>query len=553
MTKQTEKIIAENVSSMSRRDLVKSLGPAAAMVGLAGCSGGNGDTGGNGNGNNQETQETQQAQISTGGTLEGGMNVGVLTLDGRSVTSLQSMQIIYNIYSKLLNYEVVDGDLKLVGDLAESWEQEDDTTLVFNLRNDAVFHNGEPVTASDVKYTFETMQSNNEYTANLLFSQQVSVSARDEYTAVFNTGDQPFASLESNIGFVVGIVNEQADKEGDMSQDPVGSGPFELEEWVRGDHVYLSAFDDYWKEDDNGNQLPYLDEVRLNIYPDDSVKLRSLQENELDWIDVVPEKDVESVLNDDSLETSRSGQGGFMGIFQFNTAKPPFDDMNVRKATLHAIDWESFLEVVYRGTADRANNQPLSPKTGWNIEEIEDPYEGQDVERAQSLLEQSSYEASEISFTNYVNQGLDREITAYQVLQAQLKDTLSINFDLQLVDKSAVFEKTTNLEFGFSIGAFDGMYDPDQVLTVNLQEGAFFNYGNYANSEIQDLLVEGRQTTDRDERYEIYKRIYEINNEEAGKYYPYWQNITGAFQPSVENYEYPYDVCWSFEQVWLNE
>ena len=548
MTERTEKVIAENVSSMSRRNLVKSLGPAAAMVGLAGCSGGSDNTS-----ENDTNQETQETQVSTGGTLEGGMNVGVLTLDGRSVTSLQSMQVIYNIYSKLLNYEVVDDELKLVGDLAESWEWEDDTTLVFNLRDDAVFHNGEPVTASDVKYTFETMQSDNQYTANLLFSQQVSVSARDEHTAVFDTGDQPFASLESNVGFVVGIINEQADKEGDMAQNPVGSGPFELEEWVRGDHVYLKAFDNYWKEDEDGNQLPYLDELRLNIYPDDSVKLRSLQEDELHWIDVVPEKDVQSVLNDDSLETSRTGQGGFMGIFQFNTVEPPFDDTNVRKATLHAIDWESFLEVVYRGTADRANNQPLSPKTGWNIEEIEDPYEGQNVEQAQGLLEESSYEASEISFTNYVNQGLDREITAYQVLQAQLKDTLGINFDLQLVDKSAVFEKTTNLEFGFSIGAFDGMYDPDQVLTVNLQEGAFFNYGNYANDEIQDLLVEGRQTTNRDERYEIYKRIYEINNEEAGKYYPYWQNITGAFQPSVENYEYPYDVLWSFERVWLNE
>jgi ABC-type transport system substrate-binding protein len=103
------------------------------------------------------------------------------------------------------------------------------------------------------------------------------------------------------------------------------------------------------------------------------------------------------------------------------------------------------------------------------------------------------------------------------------------------------------------MGAFDGMYDPDQVLTVNLQEGAFFNYGNYANDEIQELLVKGRQTTDREERYQAYKRIYEINNEEAGKYYPYWQNLTGAFQPTVKNFEYPYDTCWYFERVWLDE
>jgi len=548
MVKHTEKVLVDDVSSMSRRDLVKALGPAAAAVGLAGCMGGGNDGAGGEGG-----QDTTQAQVSTGGTLKAGMNVGVLTLDGRSVTSLQSMQVMYNIYSKLLDYEVDGDELKLVGDLAKSWEWEDDTTLVFNLHEDAVFQNGEPVTASDVKYTFETMQSKSEFTANLLFSQQVSVEARDEHTAVFDTGDKSFATLESNVGFIVGIINEKADKNGDMSQEPVGSGPFELKEWVQGDHVHLEAFDDYWKTDGDGNQLPYLDELQLQIYPDDEVKLRGLKQGELDWIDVVPEKEVENVLQNDSLATSQTGRGGFMGMFQFNVQKPPFDDANVRKAVLHAIDWDVVLDVVYHGTAERANNQPLAPETGWNIEEIEDPFADQNVEKAQSLLDQSSYDASEISFTNYVNQGLDRSIKGYEVLKAQLSDTIGIEFDLQLVDKSTVFQKTTNLEFGFSMGAFDGMYDPDQVLTVNLQEGAFFNYGNYANDEIQELLVKGRQTTDREERYQAYKRIYEINNEEAGKYYPYWQNLTGAFQPTVKNFEYPYDTCWYFERVWFDE
>lgn len=557
MAKQTEKVLVDGVSSMSRRDLVKALGPAAA-IGLAGCTGSDDsnnqtttESGGDGDGDN--TQDTAQSEISTGGTLQAGMNVGVLTLDGRSVTSLQSMQVMYNIYSKLLDYVIEDDQFKLVGDLATAWEWEDDTTLVFDLAEDAVFHNGEPVTASDVKYTFETMQEDDQHTANLLFSQQVSVEARDEHTAVFDTGDQPFASLESNVGFIVGIINEKADEEGDMSQEPVGSGPFELKEWVQGDHVYLEAFDDYWKTDDAGTQLPYLDEVQLQIYPDDAVKLRNLQEDQLHWIDVVPEKDVESVLEDDSLATSQTGRGGFMGMFQFNTQEPPFDDVNVRKAVLHAINWDAFLEVVYQGTAERANNQPLAPETGWNIEELEDPFGEQDVEKARELLDESGLDPAEVSFTNYVNQGLEREKKAYEVLQAQLSNQLGLEFDLQLVDKSTVFEKTTNLEFGFSIGAFDGMYDPDQVLTVNLQEGAFFNYGGYANEEIQELLVEGRQTNDRDERYEAYKRIYEINNEEAGKYYPYWQNLTSAFQPSVKNFEYPYDTCWYFERVWLDE
>jgi len=242
-----------------------------------------------------------------------------------------------------------------------------------------------------------------------------------------------------------------------------------------------------------------------------------------------------------------------MGIFQFNTQKPPFDDPRVRKAVLHAIDWEAYRKVVFRGTAENTNNQPLAPATGWNIDELDDPFEGQNVERANELLDEAGVDASEISFTNYANQGLERDIKAYEVLQAQLADTIGLEHELRLVDKSTQFQRTTNFEFGFSAGAFDGMYDPDQVLTVNLTDGAFFNYGNYVNDEIQTLLTEARQTTDREERYQKYKRIYEINNEEAGKYYPYWQNITSAFQPSVENFNYPYDTLWFFERVWLDE
>lgn len=557
MAKRTEKILVDGVSSMSRRDLLKTLGPAAGLFGLAGCLNSDSESDGTPSGDDGSTsgsgQTTDPAEVQTGGTLNAGMNVGVLTLDGRSVTSLQSMQVMYNIYSKLLEYEVEDDQLKLVGDLATAWEWEDETTLVFDLAEDAVFHNGEPVTATDVQHTFETMQSNTQHTANLLFSQQVSVEPRDEHTVVFDTGDQPFASLESNVGFVVGIINKKADEEGDMSKNPVGSGPFQLADWVEGDHVTLERFDDYWKTDSEGNELPYLDELQLNIYPDDGTKLQSLRAGELHWIDVVPAKDTESIRNSDSLQTSETGPGGFMGIFQFNTQKAPFDDPRVRKAVLHAIDWEAYRRVVFRGTAQNTNNQPLAPETGWNIEELDDPFEGQNVERANELLDEAGVDPSEISFTNYANQGLERDIKAYEVLQAQLEDTIGLEHDLQLVDKSTQFQHTTNLEFGFSAGAFDGMYDPDQVLTVNLQDGAFFNYGNYVNDEIQTLLEEGRQTTDADERYEKYKRIYEINNEEAGKYYPYWQNITSAFQPSVKNFQYPYDTLWAFERVWLDE
>lgn len=548
MSKQPMEKTMVSLSDTSRRDVLKILGPAA-VFGLAGCAEG-GDGPGNGT-DDGTTTTTQDAQIQPGGTLRAGMKVGIETMDGRSVTGLQSFQVFYNIYSKLLRWRRDGDELKLVGDLATEWEWEDDTTLVISLNEDAVFHNGEPVTASDVAYTFETLYDKPEYTASLLFAQDVTVTARDEHTVEFDTGDKPFASLESTLGFIVGIVNEKADKEGDMASNPVGSGPFVFEEWVDGDHVYVNRFDDYWKEDEEGTQLPYLDRIEFNIYPDVNTKLTTLEQDQLDWIDLVPRREVERVRNHDTLVTKDSGQGAFMGILQFNTTEPPFSDPNVRKAVLHALNWETILKVAFHGVASRADNFPIPPRTGWDID-VDDPYQGQDLDLAEQLLSNAQVDPT-IEFTNYVTRGDNIRIRMQELIQQMLNQDLGMNAKIQIADGSVVFQHHNENNFGFSISGFNGMFDPDQVFSVNLVEGAFFNYGNYVNDEIQDLVPQARQTTDTAEREELYGRIMENYIEDAGKYYPYWDHAVQAMHPRVKNYVPLLDQEWWFEQVWMDQ
>ena len=559
MSKEPMEKTMVNLSEISRRDLVKVLGPAA-MFGLAGCTeGGDGTEDGtdvgtdteDGNNGDGDSTSTPESQIQTGGTLRAGMKVGIETMDGRSVTGLQSFQVFYNIYSKLLRWRRDGDELKLVGDLATEWEWEDDTTLVIALNEDAVFHNGEPVTASDVAYTFSSMYNKPQYTASLLFAQDITVEARDEHTVVFDTGDQPFASLESNIGFIVGIINEKADKEGDMSSNPIGSGPFEFEEWVDGDHVHVSKFDDYWKEDENGNQLPYLDRIEFNIYPDVNTKLTTLQEGQLDWIDLVPRRKVEQVRNNESLVTKDSGRGAFMGILQFNTTSPPFSDPKVRKAALHAIDWDTILRVAFHGVASRADNFPIPPRTGWDLP-VEDPYQGQDVETAKQLLSEAEVDPT-TEFTNYVTRGDNIRIRMQELLQQMLNKNLDMNPQIQIADGSVVFKHHNENNFGFSVSGFNGMFDPDQIFAVNLVDGAFFNYGDYVNDEIQELIPKARHTLDKAEREDIYSQIMQHYTDDAGKYYPYWDHAVQAMHPRVKNYVPLLDQEWWFEKVWLDQ
>ncbi|MFP9060067.1 ABC transporter substrate-binding protein [Natrialbaceae archaeon A-chndr2] len=537
----------------SRRHAMRVLAAGGAAA-VAGCLGGDDDDDGNGGngGNGANGDDHDPSEVQPGGTLEVGMKEGVQSLDGRNVTGLQSFQVSYNIYSKLLRYHHEgDGEYVLQGDLATSWEWEDDTTLVFELDEDAVFHNGDPVTADDVVYTFESMYDDPAHTASLLFAAEVDINARDDHTVEFDTGDEPFAALESTIGFIVGIMNEEASEAGDMALEPIGSGPFEFVEWVDGSHITLERFDDYWKEDEDGNQLPYLDEIEFTIYPDESTKMRDLETGGLDWIDFVPAQDVESARSDDSLHTVSAGPGGIMGIFQFNTVEPPFDDPEVRQAMLHTIDFEAIINIVFHGNAERAPNQALPPQTGWVFDDLEDPYQGVDLERANELLEGKDPESFE--FENWVPRGDQERQQIQEMIQEQIQQAHDIQYDINREDRSVVFEMNATNQFGLDVGGFNGMWDPDQLFSANLAEGAFFNYGGYVNEEIDEMLADGRSTTDEDERREIYREVYATNNEEAAKYYPYWIDNMIAMQPYVNNFEPLHDQTWWFEGVWKSE
>ncbi|MCU4751461.1 ABC transporter substrate-binding protein [Halobacteria archaeon AArc-curdl1] len=555
MAKQPMKKVVADLSTVSRRDLLRTLGPAAA-IGLAGCLGGNGDDDGNGdnggNGENGADDDDQDlAAVQSGGTLDAGMQVGIQSLDPRSVTGLQSFQISYNVYSKLLRWGRDGDDLFIVGDLAREWEWEDDTTLVMELFEDAVYHNGDPVTADDVVYTIETMYENPSHTAALMFSSEIFPEAVDEHTVSIDTGENPFASLEANMAFVLGVTSEAIDQEYDLSREPIGSGPFEFVEWVDGSHITLERFDDYWKADEEGNQLPYLDGIEFTIYPDDGTKIRDLETGGLDWIDLVPWRDVESVQNNDDLRTIRSGAGAFMGIMQFNTAEEPYSDINVRKAVLHAVDWDVILDITYHGHAERGNNNPLPPDLGWDFGG-DDPYQGQDLELAQEYLEQAEVDHTQ-PYTDYVTRGYSHRQSMLELIHEQISTELGMQPELAIEDGSVVFEMNATNQFGITASGFNGMWDPDQIFSANLAEGAFFNYGAYENDELNDLLVEARRTMDRDGRIDLYDQMYDIYTEDAAKYYPYWDNIAYAMQPTVRNYTPLIDQTWYFERVWLDE
>jgi peptide/nickel transport system substrate-binding protein len=160
-----------------------------------------------------------------------------------------SIQVYDNIFSKLLN---VTADYKFVPNLAHTWMQEDAKTWVVDLVDNAVFHNGEPLTAHDVKFSMDRVKH---HPNGVFFSAFKSTEVLGKYRVRFHLF-KPFGAFEAALALFSEIVNEKAVTSSNPKLHPIGSGPYRMKEWVQNDHVTLVRWKQYFKTD-----KPYLDEV----------------------------------------------------------------------------------------------------------------------------------------------------------------------------------------------------------------------------------------------------------------------------------------------------
>ena len=195
--------------------------------------------------------------IKPGGTLKAALTGEPDTLDPATSTIYTGAQVYDNIFSKLID---IDTDGSFVGVLATDWSADDDKTWMFNLVDNATFHNGEAFTADDVKYTFERiLDPKTASSYSPLYDTIKSVEVASPTQAVFHL-KSPFGPFLSNLANNGEIVNQKAVEAADPARNPVGTGPFKFVEWVQGDHITLEKFDGYFKEG-----KPYLDGIEFKF------------------------------------------------------------------------------------------------------------------------------------------------------------------------------------------------------------------------------------------------------------------------------------------------
>ncbi len=343
-----------------------------------------------------ETTQTETSQASQDGqsaeldVLRVGLAALPTDLDPDKSIGIASIKLFYNMFDTLL---FTDKEGEICGQLAESWEWQDDTTLNVTLREGVTFQNGEPCTSEDVKFTFDRILSGyGDGTIAVLYETLDSVEIVDDLTVSFKL-KEPDAAFEQRLGSIWGasiVPKDYVEEVGDeaFQTAPIGTGPYMMTEYSPEKYV-LERYDGFWGE------APAVKRIEFIAYPEASARMTALITGELDIINDVPGDAVETIQNTEGLNVVGTPIKN-IHIYTFNTKDENsiMSNQQFRQAITMAIDRQQLVDTLWTDYAKVPNGHQFESYGDLYIED----YEGvqYDPETARQLVEESGYDGEEV-------------------------------------------------------------------------------------------------------------------------------------------------------------
>ncbi len=489
------------------------------------------------------------AQPKYGGVLRAGMQTDPVGLDPHTSQATATRNMLENTYDTLV---MLNENLEIVPDLAESWETSDDgLTWTFHLRQGVSFHNGDPLKASDVAFSLNRIKDPNVASPRAGDFEVISnIEAPDDSTVVL-TLDKPFSPLLSKLAFSMNAIVSEAvamANNNDLNDVVVGTGPFKFVEYIPQTRMVLEKNDAYWAKDADGNQLPYLDGITFTFYPEPTARTTAVQTGNVDWIEYVPAPDVDILRADSNVEVVGGLATNFRSIY-INTSVAPLDNTLVREAMSYAIDEQAVVDVALFGTGGVAADGTTIPSTAfYGISSS--PYIGRDVEKAKELMAEAGF-AEGFEFDMYVTSTYDFLRTPAEIIQSNLAD-IGIKMNIVAEDWSVYLPKVIAGDFSATILGNSGLADPDDYLYDQFHTGGTGNFGGYSNAELDALLEQGRQVSDPNERKAIYTQAQELILKEAPMIFLFHSAQYEAHGKNVKGFKHYQNTGYlSFRETWL--
>jgi peptide/nickel transport system substrate-binding protein len=500
-------------TSITRRTMVKGMGAcagASAMAALlAGC------------GASQETQSdaTPVATSSDGKTFIYAIPADPMVFPNPMTSADRyGLMTLKLVYSPLWQYNA-DGVNYF---LADSYEISDDyTTLTVHLKQNVKWNDGEPFTADDVVFTFDTVMTDptaNQYTNLVTDAGKTVVTKVDDYTVTiaFPTAAANVDELVSGFFMLPKHLYEGVTdfENNDVNEKGVGTGPFKLEEYKTGQYLRFSANKDYFLG------APQIDEVVFQIITNENTTMQSIQAGSINAMVALPPQIQEMNIEGNGLTVHPYSEGrvGFMAI---NCAR--VKDENVRKAILFSFDKKAiadaamlsdeYYELVYTF---------LPPENEFTVTDGVEKFD-RDVEKSKQLLAEAG--VANPTFTLAYDSGNSASEAEAVLMQEQAAEA-GITLEIQSIDPNALYDIATDPDNDYDMyfGGYVMGIDPS-TFYPEFGIGQKWNYMHFDESfqYLEDLWAQGNAETDHDKRKDIYAELQK-QIQETGSFYPLFEN-----------------------------
>lgn len=437
-----------------------------------------------------------------------------------------------NMWGKELMYDSLlqwDQELKIQPALAESYEVNDDATAyTFTLRQGVLFHNGQEMTAQDVKYSIETAVKPPPPGIEISFLANIAgVEVVDDYTVTITMAksDPSLPGVLAWTRYTPIVPNGIADQINLLSEG-IGTGPYRLVEYVSNDRVVYTCNEEYWQPG-----IPCIKDVTLKILPDEQSRVAALRSGEIDGGTLTA--DVARTLEGDETLQTLKGLFAAPRVIQFNTTQDvPWRDARVRQAINLAVDRQEIIDNVYGGDAELTGAIPPGygdwPLPNERLQELYTP----NLEQAQALMQEAGFaDGFEVTLQAIAQ---PREFTQIAEIVRERLRPLNINVTVEPLEIGTFATNIGDGNFQWA-STGRGMRGDPSGFVIDFRNGTSQNvtwFGDgWNNEEINQLYDEALATADVEARRAAYHRIQEIIAEEAPNLYtvqPYKFQIANA-------------------------
>jgi peptide/nickel transport system substrate-binding protein len=479
-------------------------------------------------------------------------------------TVLPMMGVFNNLV--IYNQHVAQNSAQTIGpELATDWEwSEEGTRLTFKLREGVKWHDGQPLTAQDVKCTWDllTGKAREKLRINPRRSwydnlEDLTVDGDDEVTFVLNRPQPSFIALLAS-GLAPVYPCHVPPEE--MRRHPIGTGPFKFADFRPNESIRVTKNRDYWKKG-----RPYLDGIDYTIIPNRGTALLAFETGQFDmtWPYDVPVpllKDVQNHVPQAICETAPLNASRNVIM---NRDVPPFGDPEIRRAIALSLDRKAFIDILEDGQGDIGGAMLPPPAGVWGLP----PDQLKNLPGYDPDVEKSRAKAREIMAT--AGYGPDKHLQVKLtirnipiirdpaiILIDQLK-TIYVDADLDPIESVSWYPKVFRKDYAFGLNmTAAAIDDPDQQFFENYACGSKRNITGYCNTNLEKLFVRQSTITDHDKRQKLVWEIDQKLQEDGARPIIFHYRAASCWQPYVKGLTIMVNSIyngWRFEDVWLDK